>query len=76
MVSLTVTAGVTMDTMLNFNRLKTISSDKDVICKALRKSSSGLMEVCLTLTFMIQSQWHATSKFYLLSLYLYLAEEL
>ena len=76
MISLTVAAGVTMDTMLNFNRLKTISSDKDVICTALRKSSSGLMEVCLTLTFMTQSQWHATSKFYLLSLYLYLAEEL
>ena len=35
-----------MDTMLNFNRLKVISDDKVAICKALQKSTSGLMEVC------------------------------
>ncbi|XP_076445112.1 lupus La protein-like [Babylonia areolata] len=41
---------VTMDVMLKFNRLKSISDDKEVICKALKKSSSGLMEVNEDLT--------------------------
>ncbi|CAG5124930.1 unnamed protein product [Candidula unifasciata] len=36
---------VTMETMLKFNRLKEITSDAQVICEALKKSSSGLMEV-------------------------------
>lgn len=36
---------VSMDTMLNFNRLKQISDDKEAICKALQKSTAGLMEV-------------------------------
>lgn len=38
--------GVSMDVMLNFNRLKCLSDDKDAICTALRKSSTGLIEVC------------------------------
>jgi len=36
---------VTLDVMLNFNRLKSISDDKELIAKALRKSTSGLIEV-------------------------------
>lgn len=36
---------VSMDVMLNFNRLKMLSEDKEVICAALRKGSSGLIEV-------------------------------
>ncbi|XP_070186637.1 lupus La protein-like [Littorina saxatilis] len=41
---------VTMETMLNFNRLKTLSDDKEAICNALKKSTSGLMEVSEDLT--------------------------
>lgn len=36
---------VSMEVMLKFNRLKTISDDTEVICKALKKSTSGLVEV-------------------------------
>ena len=36
---------VDMDTMLKFKRLNQLSSDKSVICAALRKSQSGLIEV-------------------------------
>ncbi|XP_067687096.1 lupus La protein-like [Haliotis asinina] len=36
---------VTLETMLKFNRLKKLSDDCGVICAALRKSASGLMEV-------------------------------
>ncbi|BFY97837.1 hypothetical protein BsWGS_00877 [Bradybaena similaris] len=36
---------VTMDTMLTFNRLKEITDDAQRIVAALKKSSSGLMEV-------------------------------
>lgn len=41
---------VSMDVMLKFNRLKSISDDREVICKALQKSTSGLMEVSEDLT--------------------------
>ena len=44
-VFLSFGAGVSMDVMLNFNRLKSITDDKEKICKALQKSKSGLMEV-------------------------------
>ncbi|BFY97702.1 hypothetical protein BsWGS_00741 [Bradybaena similaris] len=36
---------VTIDTMLGFNRLKVITDNAQMICEALKKSSSGLMEV-------------------------------
>jgi len=36
---------VSMETMLKFKRLMDISSDKDVITSALKKSKAGLMEV-------------------------------
>ena len=36
---------VTMETMLKFKRLLELSSDKDVITSALKKSKAGLMEV-------------------------------
>ncbi|GAB1604810.1 lupus La protein-like [Argonauta hians] len=36
---------VTMEIMLKFNRLKTLSEDAQVICDAIKKSKSGLMEV-------------------------------
>jgi len=36
---------VTMETMLKFKRLMELSSDKDVITAALKKSKAGLMEV-------------------------------
>jgi lupus La protein len=36
---------ITMEVMLNFKRLASLSSDKDVILAALRKSTSGLMEI-------------------------------
>ncbi|BFY97840.1 hypothetical protein BsWGS_00880 [Bradybaena similaris] len=36
---------VTIDTMLNCRRLKEITDDVQMICEALKKSSSGLMEV-------------------------------
>lgn len=36
---------VSLDIMLNFNRLKTISDDKEIIAKAMKKSTSGLVEV-------------------------------
>ncbi|XP_046556002.1 lupus La protein-like isoform X2 [Haliotis rubra] len=36
---------VTLETMLKFNRLKKLSDDHGVICAALKKSASGLMEV-------------------------------
>ena len=36
---------VSMDTMLNFKRLSSLSNEKDVITAALKKSESGLMEV-------------------------------
>ncbi|XP_071103485.1 lupus La protein-like isoform X1 [Haliotis cracherodii] len=36
---------VTLETMLKFNRLKKLSDDHDVICAALKKSASGLIEV-------------------------------
>lgn len=36
---------VSMDTMLKFRRLQQLSDDKAVICCALKKSKSGLMEV-------------------------------
>ncbi|BFY97793.1 hypothetical protein BsWGS_00833 [Bradybaena similaris] len=36
---------VTIDTMLKFNRLKEITDNAQTICEALKKSSSGLMEV-------------------------------
>jgi lupus La protein len=44
MVSLTTRSGVTLETMLKFNRLNAISSEADVIAAALRKSNA-LMEV-------------------------------
>jgi len=36
---------VSMETMLKFKRLLDLSSDKDVIVKALKKSKAGLMEI-------------------------------
>ena len=47
--------GVTLDVMLRFNRLKALSNDEAVVAAALRKSTSGLMEVncllCLALDY-------------------------
>lgn len=40
-----VDAGVGLDTMVKFNRLRELSADFVVIAAALRKSPSGLMEV-------------------------------
>ncbi|KAF8567028.1 hypothetical protein P879_09688 [Paragonimus westermani] len=37
--------GISLETMLKFNRLKCLSEDVDVIKKALLKSTSGLLEV-------------------------------
>jgi len=37
--------GVTLEVMLRFNRLKALSDDEAVVAAALRKSTSGLMEV-------------------------------
>ena len=37
--------GVPMEIMLKFNRLKTLSDDNKIICEAIKKSKSGLMEV-------------------------------
>ena len=37
--------GVTFETMLKFNRLKQICDDAEALATAMRKSSSGLMEV-------------------------------
>ena len=36
---------ITMETMLKFNRLKQLSDNVDVILNALKKSTSGLMEI-------------------------------
>ncbi|XP_051938903.1 lupus La protein [Hippocampus zosterae] len=36
---------VTLETMLKFNRLKSLTSDGDVIVSALQKSTSGLLEI-------------------------------
>ncbi|BFY97835.1 hypothetical protein BsWGS_00875 [Bradybaena similaris] len=36
---------VTIDSMLNFNRLKQLTDNAQMICEAVKKSSSGLMEV-------------------------------
>merc|ERR1712154_27428 len=36
---------IPLATMLTFNRLKQITEDSNIICEALRKSESGLMEV-------------------------------
>jgi len=36
---------ISLETMTKFNRLTQLSSDADVICAALKKSSAGLMEV-------------------------------
>ena len=36
---------VTLDTMLSFQRLKNLSTDKDIICGALLKSTAKLLEV-------------------------------
>ena len=44
---LNTVSGVDMATMLNFKRLASLSEDKEVIKTALKKSSSGLMEVCI-----------------------------
>jgi len=37
--------GVTLEVMLRFNRLKALCADEDVVAAALRKSTSGLIEV-------------------------------
>ena len=37
--------GVPLEVMLRFNRLKALTTDEAVVAAALRKSSSGLMEV-------------------------------
>ncbi|XP_019731888.1 lupus La protein isoform X2 [Hippocampus comes] len=36
---------VTLETLLKFNRLKSLTSDTDVIVSALQKSTSGLLEI-------------------------------
>lgn len=41
---------VAMEIMLKFNRLKILSDDNKVICEAIKKSKSGLMEVNETST--------------------------
>lgn len=41
---------VPMETMLKFNRLKILSDDEKVICSAIKKSKSGLMEVSEDMT--------------------------
>lgn len=50
-ISLTL-KGIPLETMLNFNRLKALTEDTDVIVKALEKSKSGLMEVRVNGMFM------------------------
>ena len=42
--------GIPFDTLLTFNRLKSLSEDKSVIVNALKKSDSNLLEIseCLT----------------------------
>ncbi|XP_013381117.1 lupus La protein homolog [Lingula anatina] len=36
---------ISLETLITFNRLKALSTDFEVICSALAKSSSGLMEI-------------------------------
>lgn len=40
--------GVALETMIKFNRLKSLTTDFDLIVAALEKSPSGLMEVSQT----------------------------
>ncbi len=47
-----VPAGVTLEVLLTFNRLKTLSTDPSVIAMAIRKSTSGLLEVCVCVEVM------------------------
>jgi len=37
--------GVPLEVMLRFNRLKALSNDEPTVAAALKKSTSGLMEV-------------------------------
>ena len=45
LTTLTTMTGVPLEVMLRFNRLKALTTDEAVVAAALRKSSSGLMEV-------------------------------
>ncbi|XP_061736046.1 lupus La protein isoform X1 [Nerophis ophidion] len=47
---------VTLETMLKFNRLKSITSDADVIISALKKSTTGLLEISEDKTKIRRSQ--------------------
>lgn len=56
-------SGIALDTMILFNRLKALSGDHAEILKALQKSSSGLLEVCNCLQFLlILNLWDACVK--------------
>ena len=44
-ISLTQKSGVPLETMTKFNRLKQITDDISVIAEAMKKSTSGLIEV-------------------------------
>ena len=48
--------GVPLEVMLRFNRLKALSNDEAAVASALRKSTSGLMEVrsVVSLIFLAQ----------------------
>lgn len=58
--------GVTLETLIKFNRLKQLSTDAKVIIDALKKSTSDLLEVITfeidkTLTYCDISSWKFSS---------------